>query len=118
MQFTAAGTIRIIAEDIIKQVTTEPAAPILSAPNQDGLLDFCIVYRKLKAATTCHSYLLHGMEESMYSLGEATMYFALNSRAECRELGINEYDLENTAFTSHDVLYRSSMIIFRLKNAV
>lgn len=48
--------------------------PVVIAPNKDGILRFCLDYRKLNAITQRYSYPLQQMGDCMDSLEDASIF--------------------------------------------
>lgn len=67
----------ILTMDAIDFSKTEWASPLLLVPKKDGTCRFWAVCRILKAVAICGSYLILHMDESMGSLGDATIFLTL-----------------------------------------
>ena len=63
---------------VIKLATAEWASPVVFFPKKDGTMRFCVDYRKLNAVTVRDSYPVPRMDESIDSLGEATIFTTLD----------------------------------------
>ena len=67
---------------------------------------FCVDYRKLNAATVRNSHPLARMDECIDSLGDATVFTALDCNSRYWQVEIDEEDRDKTTFASHFGLYR------------
>ena len=65
---------KMLAIDVIEPATSEWAAPVVFAPKKDGLLRFCVDYRRLNAVTVRDSYPIPWMHECIDSLGDAQVF--------------------------------------------
>ena len=62
----------------IEPSTFEWAAPVVFAPKKDGMIRFCIDYRRLNYVTLRESYHIPRMEEYIDTLGEAAIFSTLD----------------------------------------
>lgn len=62
---------QMIKAGVAEAATTEWASPIVFVSKKDGILRFCVNYRRLNAVTERDSYPIPTMDECIESLGEA-----------------------------------------------
>lgn len=108
---------KMLDMDVIEEAECEWASPILFVPKPDGTIRFCVDYRRLNAMTVRDSYPIPRMDECIDSLGDATIYTALDANCGYWQIEIDENDRDKTAFVSHQGLYRFKRMPFGLRNA-
>lgn len=108
---------RMFEQEVLESVTTEWAAPIVFAPKKDGIMRFCVDYRRLNAIAQRDSYPIPRIDECIDSLGESTVFSTLDANSGYWKVEIDDRDKDKTAFTSHHGLYRFTRMPFGLKNA-
>lgn len=84
---------------------------------ENGYLSFCLDYRKLINLARLDSYLISRMDERIDSLGEANSLSRLDTNSGYWQVGIENEDSDETAFTSHRGLYRFVRMPVGFKNA-
>jgi hypothetical protein len=78
---------------------------------------FCDDYRKLNALTVRDSFPLPRLDDTLNSIGDATIFSTLDARAGFWQVPMHQADQEKTAFTSHKGLYEFLKMPFGLRNA-
>lgn len=90
---------------------TEPAKSeweslIVLVPSKEGLLRFCVDYRKLNDVTIRDAYPIQRMDDGLGSLGKVHVFFILDSNSGYWQIEIDDRDKGKTKFTSHHRGYR------------
>lgn len=68
-----------LAAGVIEPANSKCAAPVLIAPEKDGMLRFCINYRKLNAMDMKASYPVPRMDEFIDTLGDPGIFTTLDA---------------------------------------
>lgn len=85
---------------------------------KDGTFRFCMDYRKLDFITVRDLYPLPLMDETIDSLGNAKLFFTLDTYWGYWKVPIREKDCGKTAFVCHAGLYLYRRMPFGLTNAL
>ncbi|CAN8075729.1 unnamed protein product, partial [Agarophyton chilense] len=93
------------------------ASPVVLALKADGTWRFCVDYRRLNAVTVRDTYPIPRMDECIDSLGDATVFTALDSNCGYWQVPVREEDRDKTAFLCHSGSYRFKRMPFGLTNA-
>lgn len=78
----------MLALEVIEPAQTEWAAPIVSAPKQDGTVRFCVYYRKLHAVKKRHFHSITRMDVCIYFFDESAIISTLEAKSEYWEIEI------------------------------
>jgi hypothetical protein len=78
---------------------------------------FCIDYRRWNTVTVRDSYPLQRVDECIESLGDASVFSALDCNSGYWQIPVSPEDKEKTTFTSHEGLFWFLRMPFGLKNA-
>jgi Reverse transcriptase (RNA-dependent DNA polymerase) len=108
---------RMLSQGVIEPATSEWAFPIVLEPKSDGLLRFCVDYRRLNAITIPETYPLPRMDECIDSLGDAAVFTTLDCNSGYWQIPVHPRDRDKTTFTSHYGLYQFRRLTFGLQNA-
>lgn len=73
-QFSGTEICRMLREDVLEPTRTERGSPIIFAPKKECSLRFGVDYHRLSKVAARDSYPLPLMNESINSLGEATIF--------------------------------------------
>ena len=65
---------KMLEAGVIEPATRKWASPIVLVPKKDGLLRFCIDYRRLNSKTVADAYPLPRMDDCLDSLGDAAVF--------------------------------------------
>ena len=108
---------RMLEADVIEPSQSEWASPVVLVTKPDGILRFCIDYRKVNALTVKDTYPLPRMDEFLDSLGDATIFSTLDCNSGYWQIPMAEDNRDKTTFTCHAGTYRFVRMAFRLCNA-
>lgn len=103
--------------EVIRESSSLWAAPIILVKKKDGSWRFCVDYRKLNSAAHKDAYPLPRIEESLTNLKGAQWYSTLDLASGYRQVEVDEWDREKTAFTTPLGLYEFEHMPFGLCNA-
>lgn len=106
-----------LLQQVIEPWQMEWSAPIVWPSTKDGLLGFFFDYRMMKAVTKPESYLILRLHECIESLGDAAVFFTLNTNDFYRQVTVKETDRDTTVLKFHHVIYRIVCMLFGLRNA-
>lgn len=109
---------RMLAAKVIEPSKAEWAIPIVVEPKTYVRLRLRVDYRKLNAVTRRDSYPIPRMDESIDSLGESQIFATLDCNSGYWQVGVDEPDRDQTTFSSHSEIYRSTRLPFGLRNAL
>ena len=108
---------RMLEAEVIEPAQSEWASPVVLVDKKDGTTRFCVDYRKLNSVTVKDTYPLPRMDECLDSLGDATIFSALDCNSGYWQLPIAHEDRDKTTFTCHAGTYRFTRMPFGLCNA-
>lgn len=105
---------KILSQAVI-ELAIEWAASIVFVTKTYGSLRFCVDYEKLNKLLRCGSYLIRRKNGCIDSLGEATVFSTLDVVSAYWHGVTEEEDGDETAFNSHQGLYRFVRMAFGVK---
>ena len=88
----------LTSHKLIRESTSEYAAPVTLAPKPDGTWRFCTDYRKLNAITQEAKFPLPRVEDCIDRLGTAKYFSKIDLRSGYWQVRIAEEDIPKTAF--------------------
>lgn len=107
----------LLREDVIEPAISEWASPVVFATKKGGNLRFCVDYRRLTAMTVPDTYQLSRVYERIDSLGDATVFSAIDCSNGHWWIEIPEAERDKSTFSSHHGLIRVVRMPFRLRSA-
>ena len=108
---------KLLAEDMIRESSSEYASPIVLVRKSDGSLRLCVDYRKINSKTHKDAYPLPRIEESLDSLSGAQFFTTLDLTSGYHQIAVAEEDKRKTAFTTPMGLYEYNRMPFGLCNS-
>jgi len=102
---------------VVEPSTGEWASPVVLVPKPDGLVRFCIEYRKLNLMTVKDAYPIPRMDECIDSIGDARVFSTVDCNAGYWQIPVAEEDKHLTAFTCHSGAWPCVRLPFGLGNA-
>lgn len=105
----------MLAMDVIAVAQTESVAPIMFAPEKDGMPVFYLDYCKLNTVTICDSHPILRMGECTDSLGDVPILSTVDANSGYWKVEVAHENLDKTAFTSRHGLFRFIRMPFGLK---
>lgn len=91
--------------DVFEPAQTKCASPTVSVPKKYGTLLFCIYYSKMNAMTIQNSSPILGVNESINSFGEATIFLTLEGNRRNEQVEIAKDNWNKTAFPPDQGLF-------------
>jgi len=108
---------KILDLGVIEPPDAEWSFRVLVVPNPGGHFRFCADYRRLNERTVKNVYPIPRMHDCLDSLGDATVFSAMDSNARSWQIPVAAEDRDKTKFTSHTGLFRFLRLPFGLVNA-
>jgi RNase H-like domain found in reverse transcriptase/Reverse transcriptase (RNA-dependent DNA polymerase) len=108
---------RMLHLKVIQPSMSAWSSPVVLVPKTDGTIRFCADYRKLNELTVRDSFPLPRLDDTLDSIGDATIFSTLDARAGFWQVPMHQADQEKTAFTSHKGLYEFLKMLFNLRKA-
>lgn len=78
----------MVSTDGIEPAKTEWAAPIVFAARKERTLQFCVEYHKLSAVTIQDCCSIRGIDKSIDSFGDSTIFAVLDANSGYGEVKI------------------------------
>lgn len=102
---------------VIKQALSKYATQWLFARKKRGRMRFCVYYRKLNTMTENETYPLPRMDESIASVGEATIFTTLDAYDGYWEMLVRKEDLPKAYFVCRAGTYQHRLLPMWLCNS-
>lgn len=80
-EFEKNGITKMLDLEVIELVRIDWASPFVVAPNKDGMIRFCVDYRKLDAETVQDSYSIPRLEDCINSLRDTKFLLTLEANS-------------------------------------
>jgi hypothetical protein len=93
-------------------------APVIFVPKKDGNQRLCVDYRALNEVTIKNKYPLPRIDDLFDQLRGACVFFKVDLWLGYHQLKIRECDILKTAFISRYDLYKYTVMLFGLTNAL
>ncbi|KYO29297.1 hypothetical protein Y1Q_0017943 [Alligator mississippiensis] len=93
------------------------ASPVVLVWNQDGLMQFCIDYRKLNAITTPDAYPMPRTDSLLGHLGPAKVISTLDLSKGFWEMALDPDVIAKSAFITLVGLYEFTVLPFSMRNS-
>lgn len=98
--------------------TTERASLIVFVAKNDGSWRFCIDYCNRNAVIVQDGYPIPHMNKCIDSLRSTTLFLKLDANTGHWQIEIDEKDMDDAAFVTHNGHYQYTRMPFGLKNAL
>lgn len=108
---------KMLAAGVIEEGCGAWGFPVVLVRKKDGEIRFCIDYRALNAITKRDIYPLPRIDETLETLGGASLFTTLDLKAGYWQIEVAPGDRDKTAFTTKQGLYRFVRMPFGLSNA-
>lgn len=108
---------KMLAAGVIEESNGAWGFPVVLVRKKDGEIRFCIDYRALNSVTKRDVYPLPRIDETLETLGGATLFTTLDLKAGYWQIEVAPDDRDKTAFTTKQGLYRFVRMPFGLTNA-
>lgn len=107
----------LLKADIIEEIYSPWAAPVVLVRKKDGTWRFCLDYRKLNAVTVKDSHPLPRVDDALDALAGAAWFSTIDLQHGYWQVELAEQDHEKTAFTTGTGLYQFKVMPMGLTNA-
>jgi len=101
----------------IEPSSAEWAFSVVLVPKSDGMMPFCVDYRRLNEGTVRDVYLLPRMDDCINFLGDAKVFSTLDFYSGYWQIPVADEDRDKTTFVCHEGAYRYIRLPFGLSNA-
>ncbi len=102
---------------VIEESHSDWASPIVLVPKTDGLVRFCVDYRRLNAVSKFDAYPMSRVDELLNRLGAARFYSTLDLTKGYWQIPLSPLSKEKTAFTTPFGLHQFVTLPFGLFGA-
>ena len=109
--------VKMMEDGVIKELRIGRGAPVVLVEKKDGLLRFCVDYRKLNALTSQDAYPMARVDEMLDQLGGAKYLTTLGLARGYWQVPMDEDAKELTAFMTPFGLYQFKVMPFGLSGA-
>ena len=93
------------------------SSPVVLFRKKDGTLRFCVDYWALNAVTKPNVFPIPHIDDLLNQVGQCTIVSTLDLAAGYWQIKVHSDSQEETAFTTHQVLYELLAMHFGLRNA-
>ena len=107
----------LLDKGIIRESTSNWAAPIVMVKKPDKSWRMCVDYKVLNSHTVNMKYPLQNMKDLINRLAGQTIYATLDLRSGYHQIPLAEESMKLTAFVVPDGMYEYTRMPFGLKNA-
>lgn len=114
--FVKNETENMLLMKVLEHTQTEWISPVALTPNKDGILRFCIFYRKFNLVTLRCSYQLPWTDGFIDSLGNAERFSTLHAKSDYWQIGLVKTDRETAALALHYGLRQLTRMPFSSMN--
>lgn len=108
---------KMLASGVIEEGNGAWGFPVVLVRKKDGEIRFCVDYRALNKVTKKDVYPLPRIDETLETLGGATLFTTLDLKTGYWQIEVAPCDRDKTAFTTKRGLYRFIRMPFGLTNA-
>ncbi len=106
-----------LKSNVIRESSSEWAAPLVYVRKRDGTTRPCVDYRLLNAVTKKDAYPLPNLNDCLDYLGGATYFSCLDILSAYYQIEMNAEDRSKTAFVCKQGLYEYNVMPMGLRNA-
>ena len=107
----------MVTAAIIRESNSPWASRMMLVRKEDGSTRFCVDYRKLNNVTRKDAFPLPRIDQALDSLGDATVFSALDLQSGYWQVSLFEDAKSKTAFATPFGLYELNEMPFGLSNA-
>ncbi|KAJ0392077.1 hypothetical protein ATCC90586_011261 [Pythium insidiosum] len=108
---------KMLSDSVIEMGNGPWGFPVVLVRKKDGSVRFCVDYRALNQVTVKDVYPLPKIDETLESLGGASLLSTLDLLAGYWQIGVAAQDRDKTAFVTREGLFRFTRMPFGLSNA-
>ncbi len=107
----------MFGKDVIQKSNSPWSSPVTLVLKPNGKWRFCIDYRKLNGITRKDNHPLPRNDAIFDKLGGSKWFSTMDMASGYWQIGMDEKDIEKTAFITHEGLYEWKVMPFGLTNA-
>ena len=107
----------MFGKDVIQKSNSPWSSPVTLVLKPNGKWRFCIDYRKLNGITRKDNHPLPRNDVIFDKLGGSKWFSTMDMASGYWQIGMDEKDIEKTAFITHEGLYEWKVMPFGLTNA-
>jgi hypothetical protein len=107
----------MFGKDVIQRSNSPWSSPVTLVLKPNGKWRFCIDYRKLNGITRKDNHPLPRNDAIFDKLGGSKWFSTMDMASGYWQIGMDEKDIEKTAFITHEGLYEWKVMPFGLTNA-
>ena len=108
---------KMLKKGVIRKSNSPWSSPITLVPKPNGKWRFCTDYRKLNNITRKDNHPLPRIDKLLERFEGSKWFTTLDLAAGYWQIGMEEKDIEKTAFITHEGLYEFVVMQFGLTNA-
>ena len=108
---------KMLDAKVIRPSTSPWVSPIVLVDKKDGMIQFCIDYRKVNQVARFDAYPMPRVEEVLDSIGSAKFITTLDLARGYWQIPLAESSKEISAFTTPYGLHKFEVMPFGLHNA-
>ena len=107
----------MLRDDVIKELASPWASPVVLVREKDGSLRFCVDYRQLNAVTHKDTFPLPRIDDLLDQMQGKKVFSTIDAKRGYWQIKVHEASREKTAFVTFDGLYEFKVMPFGLCNA-
>lgn len=107
----------MLQNNIIEPFNSSWSAPVVLVRKKDGILRFCVDYRKLNAVTKKNVYPMPRINDTLDLLAGSVIFSMLNLKSGYWQIEMDKFTAEKSAFATKQGLWQWKVMSFGFINA-